>query len=119
MRYDWSTNDTGDGGLPNHSSVYPIDEATGETGQAVAIFYAPLDYEARAEALAAELNGEASLKRALTDLYWLWKWYRDEYPDAEPPADLVKFTGGTDTAGRAFRLIEFYKRTTAAARGEV
>ena len=42
---------------------------------------------------------------ALADLYWLVKWYRDEYPDAEPPARLVKFSGPSDTMGRAFRII--------------
>jgi hypothetical protein len=54
---------------------------------------------------------------AITDLYWLWKWYRDEYPDAEPPAELVKFEcvpglGASDAAGRAFRCIPFDSRPT-------
>lgn len=40
-------------------------------------------------------------REVIADLYWLFKWYSDEHPDAEPPADLVRFDGASDTVGRA------------------
>lgn len=48
----------------------------------------------------------ADLRTVLRDLYWLAKWYRDEYPDAEPPAELAKFNGSSDVMGRALALSE-------------